>query len=559
MFPQGREESSHCHQRGVNDLVELANEMNAGTSPNDESLSWVDTRARAFFEIFLILLLFFIHGAWPVPEVNEAHYLGKAKNYWNPEWCAKDFFCGTANAHPMFYWTFGWLTLWLPLPAVAWVGRLLTWSLLAWAWRRLSAALAPERFAAVLSAGLFLALLHRGHLAGEWVVGGVEAKGFAFVLGLLGIEAVVRDRWNWAWLCFGAAAAFHVLVGGWLVVAAGIAWWILQWSGDETSRDVHPWALVAGGLLALPGLIPAVMLTRGVDPAVASEAVRIYVHERLPHHLVPQTFPWYFLLRFAAMAALWLVIAWRIELDGAGRRLAAIVHGSLAIATAGLAIGFAAAIWPEQVDWLLRYYWFRTADVLLPLGLGLALTMVVVRKLRQQRPAGIVWLTMGIFAVGGHLGTVLHERLALPIPPADRKMRNFSDWRQTCVWVAARTPRDAVFLTPRLASTFRWYTHRAEVVSWKDIPQDAVGIVEWWRRLCDVHHRVKRGPLVCWRSSLSEAPPEELVRLAKEYDAQYLITEALPPLPFELVSPPNDSYAVYRLPKTWEARKPQAN
>ncbi len=72
------------------------------------------------FEVLLIFAVFFLHAGWAAPDVNEAHYLSKAKHYWDPAWCRSDFFCGTADAHQFFYWTFGWLTRYLSLPAVAW-------------------------------------------------------------------------------------------------------------------------------------------------------------------------------------------------------------------------------------------------------------------------------------------------------------------------------------------------------------------------------------------------------------------------------------------------------
>ena len=82
-------------------------------------------------EVLLIFLVFLVHGAWPVPEVNETHYLSKAKHYWDPTWCANDFFCATADAHQVFYWTFGWLSRLVSLPAMAWIGRGITYLLLA--------------------------------------------------------------------------------------------------------------------------------------------------------------------------------------------------------------------------------------------------------------------------------------------------------------------------------------------------------------------------------------------------------------------------------------------
>ena len=55
----------------------------------------------------------------------------------------------------------------------------------------------------MLSAALFLVLNDRMHMAGEWVIGGVEAKGFAYVLVFVGLERLVRGRWNAAILAFG--------------------------------------------------------------------------------------------------------------------------------------------------------------------------------------------------------------------------------------------------------------------------------------------------------------------------------------------------------------------
>ena len=147
---------------------------------------------QALAEVVLIFAIFFLHGAYPVPDSNEAHYLAKAKHYWNPDWAAGDFFLETANAHLVFYWTFGWLTRWLSLEQVAWMGRLLTWALLAVSWRRLSFAVVPRAWMSVLSATVFVGLNENAHMAGEWVVGGIEAKGFAYALVFFALERLAR-------------------------------------------------------------------------------------------------------------------------------------------------------------------------------------------------------------------------------------------------------------------------------------------------------------------------------------------------------------------------------
>ena len=191
------------------------------------------SRKQVLAEISLIFAVFFVHGAWPVPDVNGSYYLGKAIHFWNPGWVSGDFFLETADTHEVFYLTFGWLALWLSPTVLAWTGRLLTWALMAWAWRRMSHVYLPQHWASVVTAAVFVCLLDHCHMAGEWVIGGVEAKGFAFVLVFLALEALGRNRWNFVWLLLGAASAFHVLVGGWSVVAAALAWATL---GKERPR-----------------------------------------------------------------------------------------------------------------------------------------------------------------------------------------------------------------------------------------------------------------------------------------------------------------------------------
>ena len=130
-------------------------------------------------------------------------------------------------------------------------------------------------------------MLQHGNLAGEWLIGGVEAKGFAFVLVLLGLEALARGRWNRTWLLLGAASAFHVLVGGWAAVAAGMTWLLLRLERRGAGESCAPplrsmWPALLGGLvLSLPGLVPPLLLNWGTDAGTVHKANEIYVYERL--------------------------------------------------------------------------------------------------------------------------------------------------------------------------------------------------------------------------------------------------------------------------------------
>jgi hypothetical protein len=64
--------------------------------------------------------------------------------------------------------------------------------------------------------------------------------------------------------------------------------------------------------------------------------------------------------------------------------------------------------------------------------------------------------------------------------------QRFAEWKNLCRWIRDNTSKEAKFITPRNQQTFKWYAERAEVVTWKDIPQDASGLVEWRRVLSEV-------------------------------------------------------------------------
>ncbi|MEE9602578.1 MAG: DUF6798 domain-containing protein [Thermoguttaceae bacterium] len=504
-------------------------------------------------EIALVFVIFFIQGAWPVPEVNEPYYLGKAIGFWNPDWVRGDFFLDSADSHMVFYLSFGWLSLWLSPPALAWFGRLLTWGLLAWSWRRLSFALLPRRWFSVLSAAVFVCLADRCHMAGEWVIGGLEAKGFAFVLVLLGIEALVRNRWNRAWLLLGAASAFHVLVGGWAVVAAALAWLLLACCRSDQPENQQPsllsmWPGILGGfVLSLSGLLPAAVLNFGADAKHLALANHVYVFERLGHHLSPMQIPTPLVIRFAWVVVLAALLFWIAPARAGLRRLEAFVVGTILLALGGFMIGLLSWHAPELAAALLRFYWFRLADVIVPLGVAMVGSVCAAEALRHRPAVGKLWLAIGLSVVVLHVGGYAVHRMYLT-PPRAHRMADYPAWRDICLQISEEEiiPRGARFLTPRMSQTFKWYTQHPEVVNWKEIPQDAEAIVEWWRQMEDIHATGSDDPYLRWRGSLAQLGPERLKQLGEKYQADYVLTVNRPRLPLPVVCI-NRRYVVYRL------------
>ena len=524
------------------------------------------SRLWACAEITLMVVLFFVFAGTPPPDVNEAHYVAKAKHYWDPDWCPHDHFLNAADAHLMFYWAFGWLTLFFDLPSVTWIGRVITWVLLAWSWRRLSVVIVPARLYAPLGAALFATLMQWGHMAGEWVIGGVEAKGFAYVLIFLALEAFLRNRWRRAIILLGGATAFHVIAGGWTVVAMAGVWAATNKNERPSLRSLLP-ACIVSGILALIGLIPGLALSWSVDPEIVSEANRIYVFERLSHHLLFHALPHVYVARHAALLVVWVgFIFWsNSDVPEPARRLRRLQHvvaGAVIIAIVGIVLDQSLLYFRATAASVLRYYWFRLSDVMLPLGLTFGLTTALYH-LQTSRSPSFVWsLGLTLLLITTNVGHVVYEHINDPRPGAvsqslpadglsrDERMQRFQAWLRVCAWIRENTPNDSTFLTPRHQQTFQWYAYRSEVVSAKNFPQDAAGIVEWRRRLNDVFPRWME------QGDLSAHGEQRVIKLAKKYAFQYVVIDrTVSPrrLQFPRTYPRGNGessmYEVYEVPK----------
>ena len=418
---------------------------------------------RRWLEIALIFVVFFVAGGALVPHVNETHYLAKAKQYWQPDWCAGDLFLESGKAHLTFYWTVGLLTKWFSLPTVAWIGRLAAWLALAIAWQRLNRAVTGLPLRGVLSAMLLITLIDWTNFAGEWVVGGVEGKCFAYACVFWGLAALAENRWRTVWPSFGLAAAFHVLVGGWSVVAAAIVW-LWQARDQRPSLSSMLPAILLGGALALPGVLPALQLTQDISAETVLQANQIYVFDRLPHHLSPLTMPAPELGKKALRFGLLLLgFAWlryfcirqtpclRQIKETDFRPLDLLMRfavATLAISAAGLAWELATWNHPELAARILKYYVFRLADIGVPLATCLGVLWLTHRLIQRQSRWGVLLLLLSVSLPTWHLLNITRARYQTPCPPSNGRLTDTVAFREACDWVSQHTPTDALFLGP---------------------------------------------------------------------------------------------------------------
>ncbi|MDR3197826.1 MAG: hypothetical protein LBU34_08175 [Planctomycetaceae bacterium] len=601
-------------------------------------------RRKIFLEIAGVFAIFYIFGAWTVPDSNEPYYIGKAIHFWNPDWIPNDSFLESKDSHWTFYAVFGWLSLFLPPDAMAWTGRFLTWGLLAWSWQRLSFTLVPVRWAAIPTALALAYYVDSFHAAGEWILGGVEGKSFAFPFVFFGLESMLRGRWQRTWIFLGIASAFHVLVGGWAVLATGFVGLIDYRNLKLPNRFTIPWGLFAGGLLSLFGLVPALLLDHGTSTEIVRNAHQIYVFERLYHHLVPYQFVWTNLMRFVLLAIVWIVICRSKQYKNQRlRRFELFIWGTLILFLIGISTAYGFRNNRVLSAEILRFYWFRLSDVFVPVGIAMgtlrhflttAQKFQTLKKLQNKgfnayfppisgwlvlfgvpfcvylffdavifyqriyfsnaaAESGIPWaLTLLVcwgllvfakrfpncrtrfetFRIWGLLGLYAVILFYAPLDSLKllgdaRTYKAYSRiepghsytayyWIDACRWIAdpKNTPKTAKFWVPREGTTFKWHARRSDIGTWKNVPQDAEGIVRWQKMMHDLFYYRNENGQLCEDRSLTILlwwkTDEEIEQLRLQYGFEYILCSAYPELShhktFQVVYA-NELYKVYKI------------
>ena len=537
--------------------------------------------------ILLNFMVIWILNAELVPGINESHYLTKAKHAWNPEFAPSDLFLSSGNAHWSFSLVAGWMSTWMPLPAVAWLGRIGCWLLMSIAWQRCAARLHLTAIhAACVLAGWMLGT-RLGNWAGEWAIGGFEGKAIAYPLIALAMASMLENKWPRVWLLCGVAVAFHPLVGGWAGLTLFGAW--LWWGRDRHAPLLREFALQlpmmgAAGIISLVGIAPALAMIGG--PAKQGDIVVAQIHAfyRLAHHQTPHLF-WASQHIAGAFSLGMLIVSTGLlrkvmvqfrdeahQLQPAWR-LMCLAWLAVGINAIGLAIDLIGVqLRPDLAASLLRFYWFRWADIIVPLAwiCGLWSVGLYLQRTHQSR-LSVGWHTSGLLitlACSLSLVGVVCQRvsflLGTDVAPADRTLlmsessqlasspEVAEEWIAVCNWIRLNTPPEALFLTPRAQQTFKWYAERAEVVTFKDVPQDSQSLLEWYDRIgrCAPPRDANLQPLG-WST-------EQIKRLQRRYKFQYVVvdrriqTEA--PL-LQLVYPEvpahsliDGTYAVFKLP-----------
>jgi hypothetical protein len=496
---------------------------------------------------------------------NEVDVLPLAKQFVDRSWIATDWYLNLeTNYRFLFQAIFGWSIVHFGFLATSIVGRLICYALVAW-----GIVLLGQRLGLSLPYLLSVTIVVtyqeylQGAIAGEWFIGGLEAKAVAYGLILLAIPLIFSRRYLLATLLLGLATSFHVLVGGWAFVTT------IGWLGMRPKKRLFKlgkiiwWLLpiyLAASMFAIPSLLKQLSsneLAGEISPSF------IYVFLRLPHHLNP--FSWHPLLwvRLGVYLMLWAVcmVSLKREADARGWKSEDYARFELAEFTSIALIpfigGIAIAFFDRQGQWL-QYYPFRFGDMMLPLTTCLLIACNLEAKFsgRKFRPLLIAILIGILFA---QVTIFTQSAIASVEFPAERQDVD-PQWKLMSDWIHDHTPQDAIIIShPWKLPDFSWMTERATIVKLKLFPQTKKSILEYYQRLNDLSdgaldkiyfgneplNQIKTVKAIS--TGFSHLNRDRVMQLMEKYHASYFLTEREHDLDLEIAhaQPP---YILYTRP-----------
>ncbi|MCK4899488.1 MAG: hypothetical protein KAS38_11960, partial [Anaerolineales bacterium] len=418
---------------------------------------------------------------------NELDVLPSARQFFDSSWLPNDWYLNLDIGYrQVFNYFFGLLVNWLGFLNGAYIGRLIVYLLLAFALFIFFRAI-NLRF----SLGLIVVVVFLGNqslIAGEWIAGGADPKTLAYAFALLSFALFYKKKYLIGFAFAGAALSFHVLIGIYALVCTIVA--ILFTHGSRRQNWMalvrQSWPLFITGFFGFLAIFQQLLPQGEID---ASKAWKIYVEFRVPHHVLPSAWQGDLWVNELILATCLFLSIYLIIKKGSLKFTAAYALGCVSLFTIGLVI-FAIG----QTS-LLRFYWFRYPDVMIPF-LSLVLVALVISDLTYTKPDDSPrrnkrWYGVQLLLSKGlplFLAMVLILIAFQSITIIRASYRRGTNRRPTKIqtsleWISENTPRHAVFLVDALMSEFYVFAERPRFVSFNHSPQSAADILEWYERI----------------------------------------------------------------------------
>ncbi|MEM8615034.1 MAG: hypothetical protein AAGF93_23720 [Cyanobacteria bacterium P01_H01_bin.105] len=502
--------------------------------------TWV--RPIATITLFLCFKFLFIRN---MGSVNELHHLPLARNFVEPSWLARDLYYSEPPGYRLlFQLLFGPLTTTVGFLATSIIGRILGYFALAIGFWTLARGLGMRLSTLLLSIGLLVYVRRpQGVMAGEWLIGSVEPKVFAYSAIFLALSALLSRRYLWMTAWLGVAASFHALVGGWASISVML---LLLWRRREVLLDGRRWlaAILIYGMTSFFAL--TAVLTQVLSPVEESGISPAYIYSflRNPHHVNPLAWAWdewlllpAYLLLFAG-SVVYVMRSQSLNQNPQITRNRAdfvcFVLCTLILFGAGILIAPL-----DQNGQILQYYPFRVGDLFLALGAAFFLALTLESWLLRYRQGAIAITLIILIGFGAEATRFYSKGMELQDFPSKAQGVN-PEMIATASWLQQNVPEGEVVVSaPVDLSALSWLSDHPSVAKFRFVPSASSADVEaWFTRMTDLGggidllsyvdrrtdaRRTIRRALTEAYNSLDAAQVEALM---DKYESNYAVTNA---------------------------------
>ena len=321
--------------------------------------SFRSERTQDFIVWALCFVLIEVRVLVPWLLGNESDTLAIARHFVTPDWIPNDWYLSQPIGYrTLFNYLIGYLIALVSTPWAIVIGRTTVALLFSKAIQCLSKDLQIRWY--WVGFALYAFLRFPSIVAQEWIVGGLESKTFAYPLVLLGFSAMLRKKPTASLALLGLAFSFHVLIGiyGSLCTAGAL---FSTEDGRRLAREFAKriWVFIIAGCGGFWAYLSHAIQSKSLSSIDLSRAESIYVHFRVPHHVFPGAWSGYWFIELAILIALFVFVFWKGK-----------IHQKPAAAyalTGSMFFFIGLLLYETGQDTLLRFYWFRFPDTILPL------------------------------------------------------------------------------------------------------------------------------------------------------------------------------------------------
>lgn len=511
-------------------------------------------RAHPVFYLFFFAQLM-INVPHSIPFNNELDVMMVAKHFVNPHWIPGDWYLGQKIAYRyLFNAIAGGICVLMPLSAAIITGRIIVTLMFSYIFEKFSLIFSIKYF--VIFPFLIYLLKNQSMVSREWFIGGFETKAFAYFFVFLTMISIMKKKKNIPFLFGGLAFSFHILIG-FYGIACVVLGYLITYRQDIKIPNISEMikSSIISVVAGLPGLYSVFQYLFTSADSNRDLAAKIYVKYRVSHHVLPLAWNNHFWpILFAIALVIYLSILFKAE-NRKCKFLASIGIISQLFFMVGLVIFFLGKIT------LLRYYWFRFADIYIPLSLIILLAAFISNKvitgykknrLISKLKKAFLVLTLILCLLLLLLGTSNYMKF---YEERSEKYTNISsEIFEAFDWISKNTNKESLFLVgPDMANYFYYMAERPVFVSFKHSPQNDDQIIEWYKRLrlCNGGDELS-SQISAWENSqilerkffsLSE---KDIRRIVVEYNIDYFLDKKDKILEFKIVFE-NKEYRLYKI------------